>query len=88
MSLFDFKSFCLSELIPLKSKPNSGEDSLRVKYKGNSPLALKENKERGSTTVAAYLTNKTTLEAFGKRRVDLYKESDLLNENQIKPDLP
>lgn len=71
----------------LKSKPTTGEDNLKVKYKGNSPLALKEAREHNNNTVAAYLKNKSALEAFGKRRVDLYKESDLLNENQIKPDL-
>ena len=67
----------------LKSKPTTGEDSLKVKYKGNSPLSLKESK--GATT-AAYLRNKSTLEDFS-RRINLYKQSDLLNENQIKPDL-
>ena len=71
----------------LKSKPTTGEDSLKVKYKGNSPLSLRENREPNNVTIAAYLRNKSSLEAFGKRRVDLYKESDLLNENQIKPDL-
>ncbi len=71
----------------LKSKPTTGEDNLKTKYKGNSPLSLKEGREHSNTTVAAYLRNKSALEAFGKRRVDLYKESDLLNENQIKPDL-
>ena len=67
----------------LKSKPNSGEDNLKAKYKGGSPLSLKE---QVSVTTAAYLINKKALEDLG-RRVNLYKESDLLNENQIKPDL-
>ena len=67
----------------LKSKPTTGEDSLKVKYKGNSPLSLKESK---GATIAAYLRNKSTLEDFS-RRINLYKQSDLLNENQIKPDL-
>jgi len=67
----------------LKSKPNTGEDNLKTKYKGGSPLSLKE---QVSATTAAYLTNKKALEDLG-RRVNLYKESDLLNENQIKPDL-
>lgn len=67
----------------LKSKPTTGEDSLKVKYKGNSPLSLKE---QSNATTAAYLTNKSTLADFS-RRVNLYKESNLLNENQIKPDL-
>jgi len=68
----------------LKSKPTAGEDSLKSKYKGGSPLSLKEQKSR---TVTAYLNNKSTLESFG-RKINLYKESNLLNENQIKPDLP
>jgi hypothetical protein len=71
----------------LKSKPNTGEDgsSLKHKFQGGNPLALKENRNR---TTAAYLTNKTTLEAFGKRKVDLFKDqSQLLNEDQIKRDL-
>ena len=67
----------------MKSKPNTGEDSLKVKYKGDSPLALKEVLTR---TKASYLSNKSTLEAFS-RRTSLYKESGLLNEDQIKPDL-
>ena len=61
----------------------SGEDKLRVKYQGNSPLALNEN----AGAKAAYYKNKAALEQFGKRSVDLYKESDLLNEDQIKRDL-
>jgi hypothetical protein len=71
----------------LKSKPNTGEDnnSLKHKFQGGNPLALKESRNR---TTAAYLTNKTTLEAFGKRKVDLFKDqSQLLNEDQIKRDL-
>jgi hypothetical protein len=66
----------------IKAKPKSGENSLKVKYQGGSPLAL-EN----TTTRAAYYKNKALLEQFGKRNTELYKESDLLNENQIKPDL-
>ena len=71
----------------LKSKPNTGEgeDTLKTKFQGGSPLALKENRH---ITMGAYLTNKSTLEAFGKRKTDLFKEkSELLNENQIKRDL-
>jgi hypothetical protein len=71
----------------LKSKPTSGENSnsLRTKFHGGSPLALKENY---SNTVATYLKNKSTLEQFGKKRVNIYnEESQLLNENQIRRDL-
>ena len=71
----------------LKSKPTSGEgeDSLKTKYQGGGPLGLKENR---STTLSAYLINKKSLEAFGKRKVALYEQqSELLNENQIKRDL-
>lgn len=60
----------------------SGEDKLKVKYQGNSPLSLNESRAR-----AEYYKHKQALEQFGKRNVDLYKESDLLNEDQIKPDL-
>ncbi len=66
----------------LKSKPTTGEDSLKIKYKGDSPLSLKEN----TTTKAAFLKNKKSLEDWG-RKVNLYKESELLNENQIRKDL-
>lgn len=67
----------------LKAKSNSGEDGLKAKYKGHTVGSLNE---QSTPTVSAYLRNKSTLEDFGKRRVNLYKESDLLNENQIKPD--
>ena len=67
----------------LKAKSNSGEDGLKAKYKGHTVGSLNE---QSTPTVSAYLRNKSTLEDYGKRRVNLYKESDLLNENQIKPD--
>lgn len=67
----------------LKAKPKTGEDSLKVKYQGGSPMAL----ENAATRVV-YHKSKSLLEQFGKRKVDLYKESELLNESQIKPDLP
>jgi hypothetical protein len=69
-------------LYAMKAKATSGEDSLKVKYQGNSPLALEYN-----NTKAVYYKNKEVLAELGKRKVDLYKDSDLLNENQIKPDL-
>jgi len=71
----------------LKSKPTSGENSnsLKTKFHGGSPLSLKENY---SNTVATYLKNKSALEQFGKKRVNIYnEESQLLNENQIRRDL-
>jgi len=67
----------------LKAKPNSGEDALKVKYQGGSPLAL-EN----ARTKAVYFNNKVMLEQMGKRKIDLYKQSELLNEDQLRPDLP
>lgn len=67
----------------LKAKPRSGEDALKVKYQGGSPLAL-EN----ATAKAVYYKNKQMLEQMNKRKVDLYKQSQLLNEDQIRPDLP
>lgn len=65
----------------LKAKPTTGEDSLKIKYKGDSPLSLKEN----TTTKATYLRNKSVLEELG-RKVHLYKESELLSERNIRPD--
>jgi hypothetical protein len=68
----------------LKSKPTSGEsgNSLRNKFHGGSPLALKEGY---NATTAAYLKNKESLKAL--KRVNLYQEpSQLLNEDRIKPD--
>ena len=71
----------------LKSKPNSGEDSLKAKFTGGSPLSLRENK---NTTVATYLTNKAALESYKKnKRVNIYendKTSELLDESRIRPD--
>ena len=71
----------------MKSKPTSGEgeETLKVKYQGGSPLSLKENR---SVTMTTYLTNKKSLESFPRRKVNLFEEqSQLLNENQIKRDL-
>ncbi len=71
----------------LKSKPTSGEDRLKTKFTGGSPLSLKENK---NTTVATYLTNKAALESFKKnKRINIYendKTSELLDESRIRPD--
>lgn len=71
----------------LKSKSNSGEEGLKAKFTGGSPLSLREGK---NTTVATYLTNKTALESFKKKnRVNIYeddKTSQLLDESRIRPD--
>jgi hypothetical protein len=68
----------------LKSKPTSGEagNSLKNKFHGGSPLALKEGY---NATTATYLRNKESFKAL--KRVNLYQEpSQLLNEDRIKPD--
>jgi hypothetical protein len=79
----------------LKSKPQTGEagNSLKNKFHGGSPLALKETNEKTmlkedyTRTTAAYQQNKSALEAFKKKRVNLYEEpSQLLNEDLIRPD--
>lgn len=71
----------------LKSKPNTGEggNSLKNKFHGGSPLSLKENH---SVTTSAYLKNKESLQKmFPNKRVNLFEnQSDLLNEDRIKPD--
>jgi hypothetical protein len=71
----------------LKSKPQTGEagNTLRNKFHGGSPLSLKENH---SPTMGAFLKNKESLQKmFPNRRVNLFEsQSDLLNEDQIKPD--
>ena len=70
----------------LKSKPQTGEagSSLKNKFHGGSPLALKEH----STTSVAFLQNRESLKKlFNGKRVNLYpEESQLLNEDRIKPD--
>lgn len=65
------------------AEKTTGEDKLKTKYQGNSPLALNEN----AMTRAQYFKNKNVLEQFGKRKIDLFQESNLLNEDQIKRDL-
>jgi len=71
----------------LKSKSISGEDGLKAKFTGGSPLSLREGK---NTTVATYLTNKAAFESFKKnKRVNIYendKTSELLDESRIRPD--
>jgi hypothetical protein len=65
------------------AEKTTGEDKLKTKYQGNSPLALNEN----TMTKTQYFKNRATLEQFGKRKIDLFQQSDLLNEDQIKRDL-
>lgn len=71
----------------LKSKSISGENGLKTKFTGGSPLSLREGK---NTTVATYLTNKAAFESFKKnKRVNIYendKTSELLDESRIRPD--
>jgi hypothetical protein len=71
----------------LKSKPHTGEggNSLKHKFHGGSPLSLKESH---SPTMGAFLKNKESLQRmFPNRRVNLFEnQSDLLNEDHIKPD--
>lgn len=71
----------------LKSKPQTGEagNTLRHKFHGGSPMSLKENH---SPTMGAFLKNKESLQKmFPNRRVNLFEsQSDLLNEDHIKPD--
>lgn len=58
----------------------TGEDDMKVDYKGGSPLALE-------STMGEFLKNKNSLERmFSKnqsRKVKLFEEPDLLSENNI-----
>jgi hypothetical protein len=58
----------------------TGEDDMKVDYKGGSPLALE-------STMGEFLKNKSSLERmFSKnqsRKVKLFEEPDLLSENNI-----
>lgn len=56
------------------------EDRLKVQYKSGSPLALE-----GS--IGEYLRNKEMLTKLGSRPTKMFKEPDLLSEDQILPDL-
>jgi hypothetical protein len=71
----------------LKSKPQTGEagNSLKHKFHGGSPMSLKENR---SATMGAFLQTRDSLQKmFPNRRVNLFEsQSDLLNEDLIKPD--
>jgi hypothetical protein len=68
----------------LKAKPSGGEDATgKTKYIGGSPLAL-ENKN----TQIVYHTNKSMFDKLqSDHKVNLFKQSDLLNENNIIDDI-
>jgi len=68
----------------LKAKPASGEDGgLSSRYQGGSPLAL-EN----AHTKAIYSGLKSTLGRLGvTRRINLFEDSDLLDEDKIIKDI-
>jgi len=62
----------------------TGENDMKPNYKGSSPLALE-------STMTEYLRNKQSLDKmFGSkigRKVNLFEESDLLSEDNIKEGL-
>ncbi len=62
----------------------TGENNMKPNYKGGSPLALE-------STMGEFLKNKNMLDAmFSKkkgRKVNLFEESDLLSEDNIKEGL-
>jgi hypothetical protein len=64
----------------LSSKNTEEEDSLKVNYKGGSPLALE-------STMGEFLKNKKSLDRMIKkqtsRKINLFEESDLLSEDNI-----
>ena len=67
-----------------KKDAETGENSLKTNFKGGSPLALE-------STMAEFLKTKGSLEKMfgGKkgRKVNLFEESDLLSEDNIKDGL-
>ena len=58
----------------------TGEDGMKVNYKGGNPLALE-------STMGAFLKNKTALsrmyDKMKSRKVSLFEQSDLLSEDNI-----
>ena len=58
----------------------TGEDAMKINYKGGSPLALE-------STMGAFLKNKTALsrmyDKMKSRKVSLFEQSDLLSEDNI-----
>ena len=67
-----------------KSKPTGGEDgTLKTKYQGGSPLALESTHAR-----SIYSGLKNSLEQIGaKRKITLFEESNLLDEDGIIRDI-
>ena len=68
----------------LKAKPAGGEDgTLRSKFQGNSPLALESSQTR-----AVYNNIKNSLgQIGGTRKVTLFEEPNLLDEDRIIKDI-
>ena len=68
----------------LKNNPNSGEDGYgKTKYAGGSPLAL-ENKQ----TLSIYHANKNIFNMLSQdRKIKLFEQSDLLDEDNIIDDI-
>ncbi len=68
----------------MKAKPASGgEEGLKVRYAGNSPLALENNQTR-----AIYNTLKNTLSSIQLgRKTNLFEQESLLDESNIREDI-
>lgn len=68
----------------LKAKPaSSGEEGLKVRYAGNSPLALENNQTR-----AIYNTLKNSLSSIQLgRKTNLFEQESLLDESNIREDI-
>lgn len=67
----------------LKAKPRGGEDDIRPRYQGNSPLALERQQ-----TKAIYNTLKDTLGAMtAGRKTVLFEQENLLDESNIREDI-
>ena len=66
----------------LKANAETGEDSFKPKFKGG-PLNL----ESTESTMAVYLKHKNDLAKRFSRKVNLFEQSDLLDENNIIEDL-
>lgn len=66
----------------LKANAETGEDSFKSKFKGG-PLNL----ERAESAMAVYLKHKNDLAKMFSRKVTLFEQSNLLDENNIIEDL-
>lgn len=66
----------------LKANAETGEDSFKPKFKGG-PLNL----ERAESTMAIYLKHKNDLAKMFPRKVTLFEQSNVLDENNIIEDL-